>query len=186
MNPIIENILSRRSVRAYSEEQIKQEDMEQILKAGLYAPSGCNTQSWHFTVIQNKDLMKELNTESKKILETCEVEKFQELAKNENYDIFYKAPTTIIISGESSAPCPREDCAAASENMILTANSLGIGSCWIGLITYLFLSEKVGEYTKKLGIPEGYAPYYAITLGYKKYPDPKPHPRRANTVNFIK
>ncbi len=186
MNEVINAILNRRSVRVYSDEQIKQEDLDQILQAGLYSPSGCNMQPWHFTVVQNKDLMNEINDETKKILLNCDSEKFQAYAKNENYNIFFNATTTIIISGEKEELVPQTDCAAATENMLIAAESLGIGTCWVGLITYLFMSEKGAEYTTKLQIPEGYEPYYAITLGYKKYPDPKPLPRRENTVNYIK
>lgn len=186
MNEIIKNILDRRSVRVYSDEKIKQEDLDQIIQAGIFSPSGCNMQPWHFTVVQNKELINELNIETKKELLNCDNEHFQNYAKNESYSIFYKAPTIIVISGEKKALVPQIDCAAATENMILAAESLGIGTCWIGLITYLFMSEQGKKYAEKLKIPEGYEPYYAITLGYKKYPNPKPQPRRENTVSYIK
>lgn len=186
MNEIIQNILNRRSVRVYSEEQIKKEDLELILQSGLFAPSGCNTQPWHFTVVQNKKIMTDLNVETKKVLARCGNEYFESFAKNEMYDIFYNAPTIIVISGEKNALVPQTDCAAATENMILAAESLNIGTCWIGLITFLFRSEGAEKYIKMLEIPEGYEPYYAITLGYKKYPDPNPQPRRENTINYIR
>lgn len=186
MNEVIENILNRRSVRVYSEDQIKQEDLDLILQAGLYAPSGCNTQPWHFTVVQNQEILNTLNIETKKELLNGENEYFRDFGKNEKYSIFYNAPTVIIISGEKTAIVPETDCSAATENMMLAAESLGIGTCWIGLVTFLFKSEAGQEYIKMLEIPEGYEPYYAITLGYKKYPNPKPQPRRENTVNYIK
>lgn len=186
MNEVIQNILDRRSVRVYSQEQIKNEDLELILKAGQFAPSGCNMQPWHFTVVQNKEIINKLNIDTKKELLKCENEYFQNFAKNENYDIFYNAPTTIVISGEKSALTADLDCSAATENMMLAAESLNIGTCWIGLVTFLFKGNQVKEYSKMLEIPEGFKPYYAITLGYKKYPNPKPQPRRENTVNYIK
>lgn len=186
MNEVIKAILDRRSVRVYSAEQIRQEDLDLILQSGLYSPSGCNMQPWHFTVVQNKELMAEINVETKKELAKCDNEYFQKFGNNESYDVFYNAPTTIIVSGEKSALVPQTDCAAATENMILAAESLGIGTCWIGLITFLFRSEHGEKYSKKLEIPEGYEPYYSITLGYKKCPNPKPQPRRENTVNYIK
>lgn len=186
MNEVIQNILNRRSVRVYSEEQIKQKDLELILNAGCYAPSGCNSQSWHFTVVQNKEIMNKLNNDSKKEFSNSENEMFRKMAANENYDIFYKAPTIIVVSGENNPVVPQIDCAAATENMILAAESLGIGSCWIGLVSFLFRSKKVNDYIKILEIPENYEPYYAITLGYKKYPNPKPQPRRGNVINYIK
>lgn len=186
MNEVIKNILNRRSVRVYSDEQIKQEDLDAILNAGLYAPSGCNLQPWHFTVVQNKELLDILSIESKKEFVNSDNEMFREMAKNEKYHIFYNAPAAIIISGEKSALTCREDCAAATQNMLLAAESLGIGACWVGLIIFLFQSKRAAEFSEKLEIPEGYKPLYAISLGYKKIPNPKPPKRRENTVSYIK
>lgn len=186
MNEVIENILNRRSVRVYSDEQIKSEDLDTILDAALHAPSGCNIQPWHFTVVQNKELLETLNTESKKEFVNSDNEMFRQMAKNERFDIFYNAPTAIIISGEKSAVTFREDCAAATQNMLLAAESLGIGTCWIGLIIFLFQSLRAKEFAQKLQIPEGFEPLYAISLGYKKIPNPKMPKRRENTVSYIK
>lgn len=186
MNEVIKNILNRRSVRVYSEEQIKQEDLDLVLKSGYNAPSGCNMQPWFFTVLQNRNLIDELNIESKKEFANCDDEMFRKMAANEKFNIFYNAPTVIVVSGEKSAKTAPIDCSAATQNMILAAESLGIGSCWIGLIAFLFKSEKSGEYIKKLQIPEGYEPYFAITLGYKKFPAPKMPERRENIINYIK
>lgn len=186
MNEIIQNILNRRSVRVYKEDQINEDDLELILKSGLYAPSACNTQPWHFTVVQNKEIMKILNIETKKVMLNSDNELFSKMGSNESYDIFYKAPTIIVISGERDSVKPETDCAAATENMILAAESLGIGSCWIGLLAYLFKSNSVDEFINLLQIPNNYEPYYAITLGYKKYQNPKPQERRKNTVTFIR
>lgn len=186
MNEVIQNILNRRSVRVYSEEQIKQEDLDLILKAGYNAPSGCNMQPWHFTIVQNKELMTRLNIESKKEFADSDNEMFRKMAENEKYDIFYNAPTIIIVSGEKAAITGIIDCSAATQNMILAAESLGIGSCWVGLIAFLFKSERAEEFIKLLQIPEGYEPFYAITLGYKKIPNPKMPQRRENIINYIK
>jgi len=108
------------------------------------------------------------------------------MASNESYKLFYNAKTIIVVSGEKSAVTAPTDCAAATENMMLAAESLGIGSCWIGLVTFLFKSKRGAEYAEKLGIPDGYEPYYAITLGYKKYDNAKAPQRRENTVTYIK
>jgi len=185
MNEVVQNILNRRSVRVYSGEQIKPEDLELILQSGLYAPSACNTQPWHFTVVQSKEIIDTLSVETKQELMTCDNDYFKEFGSNEKYNLFYNAPSIIIVSGEKNSMAPETDCAAAAENMILAAESLGIGSCWIGLLAFLFKGAKAQQHLEELKIPEGYEPYYAITLGYKKYPNPKPQQRRENTVNFI-
>lgn len=185
MNEIILNILNRRSVRCYSDKPIEQDDLDLVLKAGLYAPSGCNTQPWHFTVVQNKEIMRILNIEAKKEFEQSENEMFKRMANDKNFNIFYDAPMIIVISGEKSAISAPVDCTAATENMCLAAESLSIATCWIGLVAFLFKSNRAQKYIEMLEIPEGYEPYYAITLGYKMFPNPYAPPRRENTVNYI-
>ena len=186
MNETIKTILSRRSVRSYSPEQIKQEELDLIIKAGLYAPSAHNEQSWHFTVIQDKKLIDVLNQASKEAMLKLEDEHLEKFGADENYNLFYGAPTVITVSGEKSAMIPHTDCAAAIQNMLLAAESLNIGTCWIGLVTPLFKSDRAPEFAKALGVPEGYELYYAITVGYKKEENAQPASRRENTVNFIK
>ncbi len=186
MNPTIETILNRRSVRDYSDKQIKDEDLDLILKAGSYAPSASNIQSWHFTVVQSKEIIKQLSEEAKKELLKSGHEMFRNVASNKSFDLFYGAPTIIVVSGESEAPVPQLDCAAATENMLLAAESLGIGSCWVGFATFLFMSRRAKEFAELLKIPEGYDPYYAITFGYKEHPNLTPQPRRGGIINYIK
>ena len=186
MNEVIQNILNRRSVRVYKEEQIKQEDLDLILKAGYYAPSGCNLQPWHFTVIQNKELLKTLNTEAKKEFINSDREMFRKMAENEQHDIFYNALTVIVMSGEKTSNTALIDCSAATQNMMLAAESLGIGSCWIGLLAFLFRSPRVSEFAQILKIPEGYEPYFGLTLGYKKYENGSSPKRREGVITYIK
>jgi len=184
MNETIKTILSRRSVRAYSSEQIKPEELDLIVKAGLYAPSACNQQSWHFTVIQDSKLIDDLNKASKEEMLKQDDEYLKNFGSNEDFNLFYNAPTVIVVSGEKSAIAPRVDCAAATENMLLVAESLNIGTCWIGLVTPLFQSERAAEFSKLFGVPEGYELYHAIALGYKAS-EGEASPRRENTVNYI-
>lgn len=185
MNDTIKNILSRKSVRHYLSEQIKAEDLDLIIKSGLQAPSAMNRQPWHFTVIQDQNIINNLNLAAKEELAKSDNDYFKELAENENYTIFYNAPTIIVISGEKSAHTPAIDCAAATQNMLIAANSLNIGTCWIGLVSPLFQSERATEYINLLDIPEGFEPYYAITLGYKPETSIEAPPRREKTVNFV-
>ncbi len=185
MNNVIENILNRRSVRIYSDEPVKKDDLNLILKSGIYAPSGCNMQPWLFTIIQDKELIKTLSDESKKEFIAHENEMFRKMAQNPDYNIFYNAPMIIVISGEKNSPTNIIDCSAATQNMLLAAESLNIGTCWIGLITFLFKGKNGSFWAEKLKIPQNYEPFYAITLGYKKYPDPKAPERKENVINYI-
>lgn len=186
MNETIKTILNRRSIRSYSDEQIKEEELDIIIKAGLYAPSGHNMQPWHFTVVQDKKIIDSLSRDTKEEMAKLENDFMKAKGADESFHLFYNSPTVIVISGEKSAIVPNLDCAAATENMLIAAESLNIGSCWIGLAKFLFLSEKVEEYIKLLQIPEGYEPYYAIALGYKTTENNEAPTRRENTVNYIR
>lgn len=182
----MQSILNRRSVRRYSDEQISEDDLNLILKAAQFAPSLNSVQPWHFTVVQNKEIMNILNIDIKRELITSANPLFVSWAKDLNFNIFYNAPTIIIVSGEKSWLSPIAPCAAATENMLLAAESLGLGSCWIGVASVIFTEVKVAKYTKMLQIPDGYEPFYAVALGYQKGVIPGPDPRREGVINYIR
>ncbi|MGL5151366.1 MAG: nitroreductase family protein [Clostridium sp.] len=185
MKEVLEVIKSRRSIRAYLPEQIKHEEVMSVLEAGVYAPSSKNTQPWHFTVVQNSELINEMNEEIKKNMANSPIDFYKNLGLNPHYHAFYGAPTTIIISGEDSAPAPVVDSCAAIQNMLIQAESINLGSCWMGNLKFLFVGEKAEYFRDKLNIKDGYTPSYDIILGYKKM-DPAAPPRRENTISFIK
>ena len=116
MNEVIQNILNRRSWRSYEEKQIKEEELEQIIRCGLWAPSAMNQQSWHFTVVQNKETIQRIRKGCQEMMET-------------DRDMFYGAPTLVIVTGKQDNIAPVADCSLAIQNMFLSAASLGIGSC---------------------------------------------------------
>ena len=200
MNKILENIKNRRSIRRYAEDQIKDEELDMIIEAAIYAPTGNNTQPWHFTIIQNKEMIDYLNVEAKKIMENImenlpddwfsideisgTAQKVVKMGRAERVHIFHHAPTVIIISGKEDATSPLPDCCAATQNILLAAESLDMGSCWIGIARCCFENQ---DNIKKLGIPEGYKPYYAVSLGYKSSNKNLKVPKRnKDVVNYIK
>lgn len=186
MNEIIKVIKERRTTRKFKLDQIKEEELQAIIEAGLYAPSAHNKQSWNFTVIQNSELIEELNIEAKKAAKNFKDEIIQKMANNEKFNIFYGAPTIIVVSGDKNGMMPEVDCAAATENMLIAAESLDIGACWNGMVSLLFNSEKGEEYKKKLNIPEGYNPYYVVLLGYKDVRVKNAPARKENSVQYIR
>lgn len=185
-NETLSVIKNRRSIRAYKEEQITDEELQAVLEAGLYAPSAMNQQCWHFTILQNKEIMDEISKSAKLVAKTFENEHLQKLANNEKFHIYYGAPTVIIISGEEKALMSDVDCAAATENMLLAAEAIELGACWINFTRFAFASDKGEHYRKTLAIPEGYSPFYSITLGYKKVETLNAPPRKENIVNYVK
>lgn len=185
MNEVIKAIKERRSIRRFKNDVISKENIAAIVEAGIYAPSSLNMQSWHFTVVTKKDLLDKLSEETKKVVLASNNEHIKKLVSNPNFHAFYNAPVGIIVSGEDKAMKPLVACSAAVENMLIAAESLNIGSCWMGVITNLFESKKAEDVKKELGIPEGYTPFYGVALGYVDGEKPQAPPRRTNTVNFI-
>lgn len=206
MNTVLENIKSRRSIRKYLPDKIKQEELDTILEAGIYAPTAHNDQPWHFTVIHNKELIDHMDTETKKNMANAPVDWVKNMGKNDELRIFHNAPTVIVVSGRKDALAPLIDSSAAVQNMLLAAKSLDIGSCWIGLAKFFFQNPEnaekldlasfsqtiiegmyIPENASKLNIPDEYEPYFAVTLGYpadsKDIPAPK---RKRDVVDYIK
>lgn len=185
MNETINTILSRRSCRGYKPEQLKQDEIDVIIECGLHAPSAKNTQAWHFTVVQNKELIDWMNTETVKLLPQQTKDRMTSRnGGNDNLSLFYKAPTLVLVSGDTRDRYMQMNCSFAAENMCVAAQSLNIGSCIIGLAALLFDTPKADEYIKELGIPEGYKPLYAVVFGYKDMEMNKPE-RLAGKVNVI-
>ncbi len=182
MNQVLKTIKSRRSIRKYLPERIKDAELKAILEAGAYAPSAHNDQPWHFTVVRNKELIDRMSELSKKLMAEQAADWVREMGRNPSFHVFYGAPVVVVVSMRRDAFSPLVDCSAAIENMLIAAESLDIGSCWIGLARYFFsLKDEVA----RLGVPEGYEPCYAVTLGYKAQRPSKALPRKAPAVNYI-
>lgn len=186
MNAVLENILTRRSVRKYQEKQITEEELQQILLAGSYAPSGKGRQSWKFTVVQSPETLKQIN----KVL--CEailaVPEGTELyghisfllgiAQKEDANLLYHAPTYVIVSNQTDNWNAMADSALALGNMMLTAHSLGIGSCWLNQLPGLTDQPAVRKLMTELDIPAAHSIFGSIALGYAKEEPAAAAPRK--------
>jgi nitroreductase len=184
MNEVLKVIKSRRSVRNYKNEQISQESLDSIIEAGVYAPTAHNEQPWHFTIIQNQEMLQHINKKSRELMAESDVEWIRKMGSKPDYQVTYNAPTLIIVSGRKDAMAWSTDCAAAIQNMLIAAESLNIGSVWLGLLRFFFHQE--GE-VNKLGIPEGYQPYYGVSFGFKAKEKEQSAPKRNfDVVNYIR
>ncbi|EKQ50896.1 MULTISPECIES: nitroreductase family protein [unclassified Clostridium] len=194
MENVIEVIKSRRSIRKYKSEQINDEDLYTVLECGKRAPSGGNSQTWHFTVIQNKEILLKLNKYIKLAFEKLEVDENTYKSKksgkvasqNDNYSFYYNAPTLIIVSNDMNYSNAMADSACAIENMLLTANYLELGACWINQVTWFDRDENVRKLLSSLGIPENYRVCGSISIGYIDGEKPKEKILKENTVTIIK
>ena len=180
MNEVIKCIKERRSIRNFLDKKIPKEIIEEIIEAGKYAPSAEDRQPWKFIVVTKKELIQELSNEIKKqikrILDKKRKwkKKFKELederlvlflkaiANSKEDVIFYNAPLVIFIICEDEI-FNDESCVCCAQNMMLSAWSMGIGSCWIGFAKFLEANEEVME---RLEIPEGHHISACIVFGY--------------------
>lgn len=177
-NAVIETILSRRSIRKYKPQAVNRDTMQIILDCGINAPNGQNKQSWAIRVVDNPEFINGL-TEIYK-------EKNPNAAKDANFkNMFRNAPTVVFIGNDTSYDLSQIDCGLLGENMILSAWSMGIGSCCLGGPTrFITSTPEAAEYLKKLDLPEGYQLLYCIAFGY---PDETPaaKPRDKAKIKYI-
>lgn len=185
MNETIKVIYNRRSIRKYKPKQIPDSEIQQILDCALYAPNAGNQQMWHFTVIQNKEMLDRMVAIIKENIMNSGIEFLIEKASAPGYHTFYHAPTVILVTGDEKTQFIQLDCGAAAQNIALAATSLNIGSCLMTSSGFLFASEEGNELKKELGIPDGYNHICAIALGYKDCENPDAPPRNKDVITYI-
>ncbi len=172
MNETIKNLIERRSCRKYSTTQIKEEELNSVLKAGEYAPTGMGRQSPIILVLQNKEKIEKLSKLNAKIMGT-------------DKDPFYGAPTVLIVLADKNIGTYKEDGSLVLGNLMNAAYSLGLGSCWIHRAKEEFETEEGKELLKEWNIPENYVGIGHCILGY---PEEKSEakPRKEDYIRFIK
>lgn len=153
MNSVMENILTRRSCRAFTEEPIPKNLLEDILKAATYAPSGMNRQTWEFVAVTNPDKIKEL------------VEAIATVLGREQYDM-YRPAAVILTTNSKDSRFSKEDNACAMENIFLAAHSYGIGSVWINQLLGICDDPVIRKVLTNLGVREDYDVFGTAALGY--------------------
>ena len=146
---VLKNILSRRSIRKYTEKEISNEDILTIIKAGMHAPSAVNKQPWHFIVFKDQNIIE-------KIIEV-----------HPNAGMLRNAPVAILICGdEELAHAPAYiscDCSAATQNMLLAAHAMEIGAVWIGIYPR---EHRIATLKEIFRLPRNIVPFSVISLGY--------------------
>ncbi len=157
---IVENIMTRTSIRQYTDQAISADTIEILLRAGMAAPTAVNKQPWHFVAITSKDKLKEL------------------AATNPNARMLEQAPLTIVVCGDMQKALEGEgqqlwiqDCSAATENILLAAHALGLGAVWTALYPR---DDRAKGAVEVLKLPEHIVPLCAIIIGYPaEQPEPK-------------
>lgn len=192
-----ESILTRRSTRKYLNKPVSKELLEKIIETGRYAPSGGNSQSNHFIVIQNKQIIDRLVKMVEKAFSKMEITENMyrslqnsiNLSKKGGYVFSYNAPVLIIVANKRDYGNNQADCAIALENMMLEANELDLGSCYINQLKWLNEDQKILSYLQSLGMNEDERVYGSLIVGYPDTNDGKPLrkalPRKGNEVTWL-
>lgn len=175
---VIEAIHGRRSIRAYRTTPIERLLLEEVVWAAAQAPtppaSGDNP--WAFCVIEGVDRLASYGARAKQYAREHQPDGNQwSWPDKPGFKVFWDAPMLVLICGRSDNAEVAFDCCRAGQNLMLAAHSLGLGSCWVGAPMPWLKSPGVAE---ELGIPIGYAPIAALTLGYPaEAPTGNPRPR---------
>lgn len=185
MGELMETILHRRAIRRFAPEQVAEEALQQILQAGLYAPSAGGQQGPLFVVCQDRAVnarlgrIKRANSHPRMATATQYVSKEQpSIADDPNLkNAFYDAPTVITLFAPKNFLFSVEDCAAAAENMMLAADALGVGSCYIGQGWTAFDDPYGQAVLKAWGVRTDYYAVMQLLLGYPRAGDPHPAPK---------
>lgn len=175
-NEVVKTIMARRSVRKYKAQPVENDKLQQILKCGINAPNGMYKQSWEVRVVRNPEILakidKGFNAQREK------------LGKKSKTRAFYGAPCLIFIAYDPNYDLSQVDCGLLGENIILSAQSMGLGTCCLGQVTRFMMSEDAKDILARLELPDTHKILYAIALGY---PDETPaaKPRDMGKVKFI-
>ncbi len=178
-NEVIDNIMARRSVRKYFDKPVEHEKLAAVVQAGINAPSGMNRQPWIIRVVEDQQLIAEVN-------EVYKQENPEQVARDANFkNMFRNAPNLICVCTPAKGG-GELDAGLLGENMMLAAQSLGLGTCCLGgPVRFLLANERCKFFIDRLDIPEDYKLNYIIAIGY---PDEQPaaKPRDESKVKYIK
>ena len=171
-NPVIENILSRRSIRSYKPDKIEREKLDRIIECGIWAPNGQHRESWEVRVVTNPDMLAEIDS------------LYNIYSDGNNSRAAFGAPAVAFIAYDTTYDLSQVDCGLLGGNMMLAANSMGIGSCCLGGLARFMTSPQAATLLARLDFPDTHRLLYAIALGY---PDeaPEAKSRDMSKVKFI-
>lgn len=180
---VLNSIEMRKSIRAYSPQNVEKEKMEAIIKAGNLAPI---FGQFHITVIENPELLEEINSVTLDMMKHSGNEFLEKRAATEGYNPLYGAPALIVLSapkGNDSNGFNMANVSCAAENMIIEATELGLGTCFVMGIMLSFANT---ELLRKIEIPEEYIPLVGVLVGYPLESLEKNTREKSNNITFLR
>lgn len=167
MNPVIEAMLTRRSVRKFKAQEVPQQLIDQVIEAGTYAASGKGLQPWLVIDVHDPAVRERLRRDNALIM-----------GASEDADPFYGAPACLIVLGERKNANSIYDASLMMGNMMLAAHALGLGSCWINRAREEFDRPEWQEWLRSLGVEGDYVGVAHLALGWPDGPARPAKPRK--------
>ncbi len=192
-----EAIFTRRSTRNFKPDTVETEKLEKIIEAGRRAPCGGNTQTNHFLIVRDRETIRKIVEMAERAFAKMEVREdtYASLkhsitaSKKGGYVFCYNAPVLIIAANRRDYGNNIADCACAIENMMLAANALDLGSCWINQLKWLNEDPELLDYLRGLGLKEEERVYGSVSIGYPAtadgLPNRSPREQKGNEVTWI-
>jgi nitroreductase len=171
VNHAIETIKTRRSIRRFKPDMLPRETIDAIIEAGLYAPSGMNTQNTVIVAITNREIRDRLSRANAAVM-------------GAERDPFYGAPVVLVVLAEKSRRTHVHDGSLVMGNLMLAAHALGVGSCWIHRAQETFDQPEWKEFLASLGLEGDYEGIGNCILGYTDGEEPAAPARREGRVFY--
>ena len=166
---LLDIIKTRRSIRKFTEKEISDQQIDEILTAAMYAPSAANQQPWHFIVVRNKETFQKIQT----------FHPFSQMLSQAN--------VAILVCGDSALETKQGywpiDCGAATQNILLSAHGLGLGAVWLGIYP---VHERQQGITDLFSLPENVHPFSLIAMGYPAEEKKLPERFKPERIHFEK
>jgi nitroreductase len=183
-----ELLRERRSVRNFQDRPVPTELIEEMLRETVHAPSAMNGRPWEFVIVQDREWIQKISDESKASLladldadPSLPVSRYADILRKPEFNVFYNAPSAVIIAGPESVRSLAVDCALAAAYFMFAATARGLGTCWIGLGRHI----RTPEIRESLGLSESHEVVAPIALGYpEKLPGP-PTDREPRVLKVI-
>lgn len=193
----LETIRTRRSTRKFKAQPVELEKLQKIAEAGRFGPTGGNCQSNHFFVISDATVIAKLKELVQAAFAKMELrddlykslQNSIRLSQKGNYSFCYTAPVLIVVANKKDYGNNMADVACAVENMMLAANELDLGSCYINQLKWLNEDPTLLEYLRSLGLKEDERVYASVAIGYADtesgLPNRTESPRTGNLVEYL-
>ena len=183
MNETQRNILERYTCRDFKDTPLTQQQIDDLVKAALSAPSAMNLQPWHIIMVTDKALINELDAEGMSILKTAEDQSMYERMMSRGGKLFYNAPCLAIVLSDGSK-WGTLDCGILCQNIVIAAQSLGLGTCIVGMAGVPLGGPKAEEYKRRLSFPKDHTFAIAILIG-EINSGKEPHEHDNSKVSYV-